>query len=97
MSATIDLPASSAGVAFAFADDDQHTQLVLEIDHGGTFVARITAENYPTSFDVEWPLTPARAMRQDRLRQADGSAGVRATDASAKARWHPEIIVTIKP
>jgi hypothetical protein len=60
MSETIDLPSTLAGFTFAFADDDKHTHLVLEINHGSTFVAQISAENYPTSFDVEWPTAGAR-------------------------------------
>jgi hypothetical protein len=58
MSETIDLPSSLAGFSFALADDDQHEHLVLEINHGSTFVAQISAENYPTSFEVEWPAKP---------------------------------------
>jgi hypothetical protein len=55
MNETIDLPSGLAGFAFAFVEADQYKRIVLEISHGGTLVAQITAENYPTSFDVEWP------------------------------------------
>jgi hypothetical protein len=60
MSETIDLPSSLAGFTFAFADDDQHKHLVLEINHGSSFVMQISAENYPTSFEVEWPTAGIR-------------------------------------
>jgi hypothetical protein len=60
MSETIDLPSSLRGFQFVFADDDQHQQLFVELSYGGQFVALVSAENYPTSFDVEWPSAPAR-------------------------------------
>jgi hypothetical protein len=56
----IDLPASLTGFEFVFADDSLHKLLFVEINHGETFVARVTAENYPSSFDVEWPVKPTR-------------------------------------
>ncbi len=55
MSETIDLPSSLTGFQFVFSDDDQHQQRFVELSYGGQFVALISAENYPTSFDVEWP------------------------------------------
>jgi hypothetical protein len=60
MSETIDLPSSLTGFQFVFAGDDQHQKLVVELSYGGQFVALISAENYPTSFDVEWPTTRTR-------------------------------------
>jgi hypothetical protein len=60
MSETIDLPANLTGFTFVLADDDQHKHLFVAMSYGGTFVAQISAENYPTSFDVEWPTQPAR-------------------------------------
>jgi hypothetical protein len=60
MTEVIDLPASLTGFEFVFADPNQHKLLFVEINHGAAFVARITAENYPASFDVEWPAAPAR-------------------------------------
>ena len=55
MSDPIELPHSLVGFAFKFADDDQHQCRFVEISYGKTLVAQVTAENYPTSFDVEWP------------------------------------------
>jgi hypothetical protein len=60
MTEAIDLPASLTGFEFVFADDSQLKLLFVEINHGAAFVARITAENYPASFDVEWPAHPTR-------------------------------------
>jgi hypothetical protein len=60
MSETIDLPSNLSGFQFVFADDDQHRQLFVELSYGGQFVALVSAENYPASFDVEWPTTPTR-------------------------------------
>jgi hypothetical protein len=69
---TIDLPSSLAGFQFVFADDDQHKRLFVEMSYGGRFVALVTAENYPTSFDVEWPTAhpPCAKIDYDRLMEA---------------------------
>jgi hypothetical protein len=64
MTETIDLPSSLTGFQFVFADDDQHQQLFVELSYGGQFVAQISAENYPASFDVEWPITSMSAAHQ---------------------------------
>ena len=61
MNEVIELPTSLTGFTFVFADDDQHQCRFVEINYGKTLVAQVTAENYPTSFDVEWSPTGPRA------------------------------------
>jgi hypothetical protein len=56
----IEMPTSLAGFTFLFADDEQHQRRFVEIRYGENQVAQVTAENYPTSFDVEWPSTGSR-------------------------------------
>lgn len=60
MNDAIELPTNLAGFTFLFADDGQHQRRFVEISYGNSLVAQVTAENYPTSFDVEWPTTAAR-------------------------------------
>ena len=60
-------PASLAGFDFVFAGDAQHTRPFVEIGYAQTPVALVTAENYPTSFDVEWP----SASNSGRCRKID--------------------------